>query len=91
MTMMFCEIRHTVYGCSGTELPPPVDSTERYIMLPYENETKEAFRERMFDLVEPYSRNEKRKPRKSYSENDTWSWRIVEVVERKLEEFKDET
>jgi hypothetical protein len=74
---MICEFTYTVYGTSGNELQPPVESQETFTATIRDNESAGEFKVRMakYGL---YIRGEiKKVPMKSYHVADGLDWRFV--------------
>lgn len=68
-------IEQSIYGTSGTELAPPIESRNRFGYISEDGETLLAFNDRIRRIVLPL-RNE---PAKSYSWSDGYDWTVAEV------------
>lgn len=83
--MFICIFSHFIYGHSGTELPPPVTETRRYVAHSLPGERLDEFRARMTELGLAGRQRLSEKPRKPYSSKDGLDWQII--TDQGLEEF----
>ena len=74
----------SIYGQSGTELPPPVDRTETYIYKSRSGETEGNFRIRMSNTILPVRIAASAAPRRPYSINDSWGWEIIDAASKPI-------
>ncbi len=75
-------IRRTIYGTSGTELPPPVIKRESVAYLSSDIEDLSAFSNRMSEIGLRLRRNAESLPRPSYGQRDGIDWEIVPICDR---------
>lgn len=81
--------KHYIYGVSGNELPPPVESCIKYAELIDVKTYQEAY-DIMAKNVLPLRREAERN-HKPYSSPDGWDWEVISIGNRpnanELEEF----
>lgn len=77
---MIAIFRHIIYGHTGTELPPPVIKTLRYVVRSKPDESPEEFRARVQELGRVGRQRLSEKPRKPYSCKDGLDWQIIETA-----------
>jgi len=80
-----CRVNRYIYGYSGNEIPPRVETTETFMYHSQPNEDRETFAKRMSELVLPYREAANAQPRRYYSERDGWSWEIIDITPKPIE------
>lgn len=83
--MYICIFKHFIYGSTGTELPPPLIQTRRYVVHSKPGESQADFRARMRDLGMAGRQRLSDKPTKPYSCKDGLDWQLF--VDDRMEEF----
>ncbi len=73
-------LHRTIYGHSGTELPPPPVAQEKYTYLIAPGETEADFRARITELALRLRRTADAQPLQPYSYRDGWSWFFEDVT-----------
>lgn len=74
-----CIFRQTIYGYSGTELPPPGVESRSYAYLSEPDESLADFKARMQVIGMEQRKKADEAPVRAYSQRDGWDWSFSEI------------
>lgn len=82
--MWICRVTRYIYGYSGNELSPPVESEEYFVYHSEPGEELKAFEKRMADTVLPMRRAADASTPRAYSIRDGWGWSIIDITPKEI-------